>query len=274
MWLKSFLARCNSSSSNNIKTPTAVKIKDDVKVELHKAMAMIENLRDAFLDNATRSLIALKEQMKELNASMKEVKEATKVKATGPWATQHTITATLKPAPDRKVLKVREQKTATRQEHIKCEVTLRSKTEDTKKKLQAMSYKDITERIQATINTNVHCDEKPTLFGVSKPTKDGNVRIRCETEEQAKMLRHINWKPSLEGLQAREPKFGIVIHAVNKEHFNVFMDTNKPTAPTVSKKKTRYQSSKLPHSAVKTRTSPNTNRVSYSPPIHMLPTTV
>jgi len=65
-------------------------------------------------------------------------------------------------------------------------------TEQTKKKLTNMPYKDITERIQATIDTNVHRDEKPTLLGVTKTAKDSNVRIRCETEEEAKMLREIN----------------------------------------------------------------------------------
>jgi hypothetical protein len=87
-----------------------------------------------------------------------------------------------------------------------------------------MPYKDIMERIQTTINTNVHHDEKPLVFGVSKPTKQGTVRVRCETEEQAKLLRGINWESGLEGLQAWQPKFGIIIHAVKSQ------DSTKPTS--------------------------------------------
>src|SRR5271163_3922327 len=38
------------------------------------------------------------------------------------------------------------------------------------------------------------------------------------------MLRNINWETGIEGLQARQPKYGIVIHAVNKTHFNIAID--------------------------------------------------
>jgi hypothetical protein len=214
-------------NSQNIKTPAAVKVKMEVIGDIANTVEIIRMLRNTFCHDAIAGLNTIKEQMKELNASMKEIKEATKAKTIGsPWI---TIPPTSKPFPDPKALKIREQKTATRQERAKFEVTLTATTEETKKSLAAMSYKDITERIQTTINTNVHHDEKPSVFGVSKPTKEGTVRVRCETEEQAKMLRHINWESGLEGLQARQPKFGIVIHAVNKAHFNIFIDADKPT---------------------------------------------
>jgi hypothetical protein len=224
--------------SQNIKTPAAVKVKTDVISDIASIIEIIRMLRNMFCHEAVAGLGTIMEQMKELNASMKEVKEATKTKTTGsPWATT-APTPTSKPAIDPKALKVREQKTATRQERAKYEVTLTATTEETKKKIIGMSYKDITERIQTTIDTNVHHDEKPSIFGVSKPTKQGTVRVRCETEEQAKMLRHINWESGLEGLQARQPKFGIVIHAVNKAHFNILIDANKPTFDRIEKENT------------------------------------
>jgi hypothetical protein len=57
-------------------------------------------------------------------------------------------------------------------------------------------------------------------------------------KEQATMLLDINWENGLEGLQAQQPKYGIVIHAVHKDHFNVLMDTNKPTLELIEKENT------------------------------------
>jgi hypothetical protein len=252
----------NKLNKQNIKTPAAVQIKTEVCKEISNAMGLVEKLRDAFGDSAMTSFSTfrdeIKEDIKELVTSLKEKSYAQAISAPGP-----------KPGLDPKTLKVREQKTATRQERAKYEITLTATTKETKEKLIAMSYKDITERIQTTINTNVHHDEKPSVFGVSKPTKQGTVRVRCETEEQAKMLRHINWESGLEGLEARQPKFGIVIHAVNKAYF-ICIDANKPTFDRIE----HYQSS-IFHSAGKTtRNPPNTTRLSYSQPTHMLPTAV
>lgn len=142
---------------------------------------VIRDLRNIYWHETIAGLKVITEEIKEIKASVEEVKKATKEKS----STYAAITALTseKPALDPKVLKVREQKTASRKERAKYEVTLAATTDESKKKLSAMSYKDITERIQSTINTNVHHNERPSVFGVSKPTKEGTVRVRCETEE-------------------------------------------------------------------------------------------
>jgi len=135
---------------------------------------LVETLRDALGDSATTSFSTfkdeikqqIKEDIKELVTSLKEKSYAQAISAPSP-----------KTGLDPKAFKVREQKTATRQERAKYEVTLTATTKETKEKLIAMSYKDITERIQTTINTNVHHDEKHSVFGVSKPTEQGTVRV-------------------------------------------------------------------------------------------------
>src|SRR5579859_505170 len=107
----------------NIKTPAAVKIKGDVCSEIIDAIELIKTMREEFGDNATTSLPAIKAEIKKL------FDEKARTYA------QVMTTPTSKPAPDPKALKVREQKTATRQERVKCEVTLTSTTEQTKKSL-------------------------------------------------------------------------------------------------------------------------------------------
>ena len=222
--------------SQNIKTPAAVQVKTEVISELEDIIEVIRDLRNIYCHEAIAGLKAITEEIKEIKASVEEVKKATNEKSSSTYA---AITAsTFKPTLDLKALKVREQKTADRKERAKFEVTLAATTEETKKTLSMMSYKDITERIQATVKTNVHHDKRPSVFGVSKPTKQGTIRVRCETEEQAAMLRDINWESGLQGLRARQPKYGIVIHAVNKAHFNVLIDTNKKPLERIEKENT------------------------------------
>jgi hypothetical protein len=88
----------------------------------------------------------------EINTSVKE--------ATKPTYAQATIAPTSKPAPDPRILQVREQRNKSRQERAKCEVTLSDTTDDAKQKLLSMSYRDITEGIQTTINSN-------TAYGIT-----------------------------------------------------------------------------------------------------------
>jgi hypothetical protein len=235
---KAISVLCDASdklNNQNIKTPAAIKVKTEVLKDLNEGIELVRMLRNIFSANAIAGLDTIRAQMTELKASMEEVKKATKAKPT-PWATAASIS---KPDPDPKTALIRGQKTANRQERAKHEVTLTATTEQTKKKIADMSYKDITKRIQATINTNVHCDKKPTLLGVIKTAKDSNVRIRCETEDEAKMLREINWETAFEGLQARKPKFGIVIHAVHKDDFNILTDANdQATTDRIEKENT------------------------------------
>jgi hypothetical protein len=62
------------------------------------------------------------------------------------------------------------------------------------------TYRTITGVIQKAINDTIQHDEKPKLLGVRKPTKDGTIRIRCETEEEANMLRDMDWEAAVGGL--------------------------------------------------------------------------
>ena len=206
----------------NIKTPAAVKVKTEVYCDLIEAVECAKELRNALSDNAPTSFNAITEQLKELNASLKEsTKVKTYAQATAPTPTTTHVA---------KTQKVREQRALLRQERAKYEVTLTtaSAPDKTRKSLSTMSHKDITERFQSTINANVQQEEKPKLFGVSKATED-HIRIRYKTEQEAKLLRQLNWETAFEGLSVRKPKYGIVIHTVPKDEFNLLIDTDKTT---------------------------------------------
>jgi Zinc knuckle len=218
--------------TQNVKTPAAVKVRDEVCQDMCDVLQVINILKDTFGNYPTASfetsLNEVREEIKaEIRAEIKalgdEMKETMKSEKTYAQATVAAPTSkpgSLGPRPS----KVHEQRTTTRQEQAKLEVTLQATTDDAKEKLSAMSYKEITEGIQTTINTNVFTDNKPVLFGVSKPTNDGTVRLRCKTEEDAKTLRKLDWEAATKGLQVRKPKYGIVVHKVDKSDYDSLMD--------------------------------------------------
>ena len=193
----------NKLNGQIIKAAAAVNIKTEVCDEVREAINLLRGLRNTLCDEATTTLIAMRNEMKELKTSMKEVKEATKAKTTYAQA----ATATPKPALERR----------------RRDVTLIATSDDTKKNLANSTYRVITSVIQKAINETIQHDEKPKLLGVRKPTNDGTIRIRCETEEEANMLRDLNWETAVGGLQARKPKYGIVVHKVDKDHYDILI---------------------------------------------------
>jgi hypothetical protein len=93
--------------------------------------------------------------------------------------------------------------------------------------------------IQKAVNNNIEKDEKPKLLGVRKPTKDGTVRIHCNTEEEANMLPDIDWETAVSRLQTWKPKYGIVVHKVDKHHFDCLIhDADKDSIKHVEKTNT------------------------------------
>jgi hypothetical protein len=226
---------CNARdklSTQNVKTPAATKIKTEVLDEMSDAIEEIRMLRNIYTNSAIAGLDHVVKGMNELKASVEEIKAA---KTASPWTTVVGSKTSATTSDTALANKAREQK---RREQAKCEVTLVATTNEAKKKLSAMSYKEITEGIQTTINTNVPRDDKPVLFGVSKPTKEGTVRLSCKTEDDAKMLRELNWEAATKGLQARKPKYGIVIHAVPKDDFNILIDNNQSTIERIENENT------------------------------------
>jgi hypothetical protein len=102
-------------------------------------------MRHGFADNAITTLPAIKEELRKLN----EEKVKTYAQATA------TVTPTSKSPSNPRKIKVREQRNKTRQERAKCEVALLATTESTKERLLSMTYKEITEGILNTINSNL-----------------------------------------------------------------------------------------------------------------------
>jgi hypothetical protein len=210
----------NKLRTQNIKTPAAVKIRDEVCAELIYAMDAIEELRTVFGDNATAALKALTEQIKlntsclpaieqeirEIKADTKEIKDSKNSPPAKTWAQQ---VATKHPPSTR----TKETADAKRRERLRkhepYEVTLIAPDEKTKKTISNMHGTKITQRCQSIINAEL--ENKPKLNGITK-TSNG-VRLNCETPEDANLIRTLNFA-TFDGLQLHTKNYGVVIYGV------------------------------------------------------------
>lgn len=194
----------NKLNGQIVKAAAAVKTKTEVCDEVREAINLLRGLRNTLCDEAITAIIAMRDEIKEIKTSMKEVKETTKAKMT---YAQAATTTSEKPALERG----------------RRDVTLIATSDYTKRNLANSTCRVITSVIQKAVNDTMQHDEKPKLLGVRKPTSDGTVRIRCETEEEANMLRDMDWETAVGGLQARKPKHGIVVKKMEKGDYDVLI---------------------------------------------------
>jgi hypothetical protein len=106
----------------------------------------------------------------------------------------------------------RQHRDALRQEQAKYEITLTMKetSDNVKELINTMAPKEITARCQQAIDKGSIQDVK--LQGINKLTN--GIRVRCETEEEAKQLRTIDWNEAFEGAKIHRPNYPIVIHGI------------------------------------------------------------
>jgi hypothetical protein len=107
-----------------------------------------------------------------------------------------------------------ERKRQERRERAKFEVTLTTQeaNANTKEQLAEQSHAAITAKLQETANSQLK-DKTPNIKGIQK-LKSHDIRIHCNTAEEAEQLRKIEWNKAYDGLTTRRPKYGIVIPGI------------------------------------------------------------
>jgi hypothetical protein len=76
-----------------------------------------------------------------------------------------------------------------------------------------MSLKEIIKECQKAIERAAITDIQ--LRGISKSAS--GMRIQCQTEEQIKQLRTIDWNETFEGMRIHKSKYGILIRGISRE---------------------------------------------------------
>ena len=151
--------------------------------------------------------------LERLSRLEQAVKESTK-HTTRTWA---QVTA----APPQEVNPIREiqqrnqeRQIQERRERAKFEVTLTTQQADlyTREQLVEQSHADITARFQEVVNSQLK-DNTPIIDGVQK-LRSRDIRIHCNTSEEAEQLRKLKWEQAYNGLAVRQSKYGVIIDGV------------------------------------------------------------
>jgi hypothetical protein len=113
-----------------------------------------------------------------------------------------------------------QRKVQQRRERNKLEVVLNTQEMDldTKEQVEQHSHAEITAKLQQTVESQVK-DNFPIIHGIEK-LKSQNIRIHCNTEEEAEQLRKLNWDTAYNGLTVHQSKYGIMIPGVPTEMIN------------------------------------------------------
>jgi len=81
----------------------------------------------------------------------------------------------------------------------------------------------MTERFQKIADKTATSGPPLTIGGFRK-LKSNDIRFTCDSEEEANRLREIDWSKAFEGLEVRQPKFGVVFNGVPIEEINPCTD--------------------------------------------------
>lgn len=163
----------------------------------------------------TKNLSTTLQQSNQLRKDLKETKAA--IKPAKSW----TEIAKAQSSPEQAHVKhdttaqKRQKQEKLRQASAKLAIALTttSASKEIRNQIASMHEKEITERCQQAI-TESTLDTKPKLQGVSKLTNGNGIRIHCNSEEEAKQLKTVDWNHAFEGITVHKPKYGIVIHRV------------------------------------------------------------
>ena len=113
-----------------------------------------------------------------------------------------------------------ERKVQQRHKQNKLDVilTMKGMDSDVKEKLTQHPHTEITTKLQQTVESQVK-DNHPIIRGIEK-LKSQDIRIHCNTANEAEQLRKLNWDKAYNGLTVRRPKYGIHVPGVPTNMIN------------------------------------------------------
>ena len=168
----------------------------------------------------TKNLSIELQHSNKLGTDLKENKAA--IKSANSWAEIAKVQTSPEQAHDIKhntnTSKRREQEKL-RQACAKLAVVLttRSASKEIRNQIASMHEKEITKRCQQAI-TESTLNTKLKLHSISK--LENGIHIHCNSEEEVKQLKNIDWNHAFEGVTVHKPKYGIVIHRVPLSDIN------------------------------------------------------
>ena len=108
-----------------------------------------------------------------------------------------------------------QRKVQQRREQNKLEIVLTTQEmrADMKEHIKQQSHAEITAKLQQNVESQMK-DNFPIIHGIAK-LKSQDIRIHCNTEEEVKQLRELNWNEAYDGLTVHRPKYGLMIPGIS-----------------------------------------------------------
>jgi hypothetical protein len=135
----------NKLNEQIVKAAGAVHIKNKVCHELREAIGLLREWRNTLCDEATATLATMRDEMTELKASMKEVKEATtaKAKTTYAYAAATTTTVDSEDHPAKCHEEIKQRRRA-----LQITLDTSETSDEAKHMLKTQTYGEITKLLQ------------------------------------------------------------------------------------------------------------------------------
>ena len=113
-----------------------------------------------------------------------------------------------------------ERKEKQRREQNKLDVVLstREMNSDTKEQIVQHTHTEITTKLQQNVESQVK-DNPLNIKGIEK-LKSKDIRIHCNTEQEAEQLRQVDWDKAYSGLTVHQPKYGVTMPGVSTTSLN------------------------------------------------------
>jgi len=219
MLLQTAIGMIKRSKDKLVAQKPSTLLRDEVVPELDDVISFMEALQ-AMEDN----MATVKRELKEVKETIMETARAAKT-TPNTWATVAAMPRTPTQRDcyrEQELDEENQQKQAQRrQERAKVQVTLTAEgaSRATQANLTSKTYKEITERFQKIADKTATAGP-PLKIGGFQVLKSNDIRFTCDSAEEANRLRKIDWSKAFEGLEVRQPKFGIVIHGVPIEEIN------------------------------------------------------
>ena len=220
---KEKLAKMNTSGANRTVRVEVMAMLEDVIQQMEKDGKKVAPQQN--LNTEGHRLTPMENDIKEIKAAVKEAMAAKPT--TYAQAAAATTMGTSEPARRQNIEAAKKE----RQEMIKQEkgkkevvLTARNASENMKKQVEIMQEAEIAKGIQEAIEgSNI----KHVKIRSVRKTPNHMVIVQCSDENDAELVRKLDWELAFQGLSVVKRLYGFVVHGVPKSYIDTECQTQE-----------------------------------------------
>ena len=194
---------------------------------INKLGSNIEQAVESVKATKADDVAAVMERLEKLTAVVYETKETVAMTTRKPYAQAAKDGHDKQEASNERIKEIQhrneKRKEERRKERAKLQITLtvENDTPETKTAIANETHENITQRCKQAIQNTIKDGSSPTIYGVQK-LKSNDLRITCNTIEDAQKLQTVEWQNAYQGLKLKRAKFSILIRGVPTEELDPY----------------------------------------------------